>query len=72
MKKGTFCTKTFTWGKKEDLHVTYSYNEDIILRAVDPELINSRGHLGLNKKGFVVVVSRVVVVYTYLIIFSLF
>jgi hypothetical protein len=70
MKKGTFCTKTFPWGKKEDLHVTY--NEDIILRAVGPELVNSRGHLGLNKKGFVVVMSRVVVVYTYLIIFSLF
>jgi hypothetical protein len=57
-------TNTFTWGEKEDLHVTC--NEDIILRAVKPEPVNSRGHLGLNKKDFVVVVvSRVVVVYPF-------
>jgi hypothetical protein len=30
---------TFTWGEKEDLHVTC--NEDIILRAVDPEPVNT-------------------------------
>ncbi len=34
--------------------------------------VNSRGHLGLKKKDFVVVVSRVVVVYPYLILFFLF
>jgi hypothetical protein len=56
-------TNTFTWGDKEDLHVTC--NEDILLRAVEPEPVNSRGHLGLNKKDFVVVVSRVVVVYPF-------
>jgi hypothetical protein len=33
--------------------------------------VNSRGHLGLNKKDFVVV-SRVVVVYPYLILFFCF
>ncbi len=54
---------TFTCGEKEDLHVTC--NEDIILRDVEPEPVNSRGHLGLNKKDFVVVVSRMVVVYPF-------
>jgi hypothetical protein len=30
---------TFTWGEKQDLQVTC--NEDIILRAVDPEPVNT-------------------------------
>jgi hypothetical protein len=34
--------------------------------------VNSRGHLGLNKKDFVIVVSCVVVVYPYLVLFSCF
>ncbi len=37
-------------------------NEEIILRAVNTELVSSRGHLGLNKEDLVVV-SRMVVVY---------
>ena len=47
---------------KKDLHDTP--NGDIILKAVDPEPVNSRGYLGLNKKDFAVV-SRVVVVYRF-------
>jgi hypothetical protein len=34
------------WGVKVDLVVTF--NEDIILEKVDPEPVNSRGHLGLS------------------------
>ena len=42
------------------------------LNCTVPVPVNSRGHLGLNKKDFVVVVSRVVVVYPYLILFFVF
>ena len=55
---------SFVWGEKEDIHV--ALNEDIIVEpvSVQPEPLNTRGHLGLKKKDhdrvlyLMVVVSR--------------
>jgi hypothetical protein len=52
---------SFSWGDKPDLHV--ALNEDILLEAVSPEPVNSRGHLGLKKKDLQLVFSLMVVVY---------
>jgi hypothetical protein len=51
---------SFSWGERPDIHV--ALNEDILLEAVSPEPVNSRGHLGLKKKDLQLVMSRMVVV----------
>jgi hypothetical protein len=52
---------SFAWGDKVDLHVTL--NEDILLRGVVPEPVNSRGHLGLKKTDLKKTLSQLVLVY---------
>ena len=52
---------SFAWGVKKDVHV--ALEEDIIMGPVDPEPVNSRGHLGLSKKDLQFVLSHVVMVY---------
>lgn len=54
-------TNSFNWDFKTDIVVTL--DEDILLEAVEPQPVNSRGHLGLNKKDLKLVLSRMVVVY---------
>lgn len=54
-------TNSFSWGDKPDICLTL--NEDIILDAVVPEPLNSRGHLGLNKADLKFVTSWMVGVY---------
>jgi hypothetical protein len=56
--KGNNC---FSWGPKPDLHV--ALDEDILLEAVVPEPVTSRGHLGLKKTDLQLVLSLMVVVY---------
>jgi hypothetical protein len=59
--KGRNC---FAWGEKPDLVVTLE--EDIILEKLQPDLLNSRGHMGLNKKDLKSVLSIMVVVFLHL------
>jgi hypothetical protein len=44
----------FTWAH-EDVHTTL--NEDILMEPVLPDLVNSRGNLGLKKKELEKVLS---------------
>jgi hypothetical protein len=53
-------SNSFTWGPRADLHVTL--DEDILLRNVVLEPVNSRGHLGLKKSDLKIVLARMVVV----------
>ena len=52
-------TNAFSPPSKPDVHVTWE--EDIILQGINPEPVNSRGCLGLNKKDFAKVVALMVV-----------
>jgi hypothetical protein len=54
-------TNAFTQPSKPDLHITL--DEDIILKNVSPEPVNSRGCLGLSKKDLSKVLSLMVVVF---------
>jgi hypothetical protein len=54
-------TNAFTQPPKPDLHITL--DEDIILKNVYPEPVNSRGCLGLNKKDLSKVITLMVVVF---------
>ncbi len=54
-------TNSFCHPTKADLLITPE--EDIILKTVSPEPVNSRGCLGLNKKDLSKVLSLMVVVY---------
>jgi hypothetical protein len=60
---------SFAWGKKPDLHE--AFNEDILLRNVLPEPVNSRGNLGIKKKDLQIVLSRMVLVYYRLFSFNI-
>jgi hypothetical protein len=51
---------SFAWGEKEDIHV--ALDEDILIEPVVPELLNSRGSLGLKKKDHDRVLHLMVVV----------
>jgi hypothetical protein len=51
----------YCWGNSPDICITL--DEDIILENVQPELLNSRGHLGLSKADLKSVTSWMVGVY---------
>jgi hypothetical protein len=68
-------TNAFSYPSKPDLHITL--DEDIIIKNVSPEPVNSRGCLGLNKKDLGKVLTLMVVFIsssfsTYLVKFSPF
>jgi hypothetical protein len=50
-------TNAFTQPSKPDVHITL--DEDIILKNVSPEPVNSRGSLGWSKKDLSKVLSKV-------------
>jgi hypothetical protein len=51
---------SFGWGDKEDIHITL--NEDILMSVI-PQLVNSRGNLGLSDQDLRKVLRLMVVVY---------
>ena len=52
---------SFAWGEKPDLMITL--NEDILVKDVIPQPINSRGHFGLENKDLIAVLKKMVMVY---------
>jgi hypothetical protein len=60
---------SFAWGKKPELHE--AFNEDILLRNVLSEPVNSKGNLGIKKKDLQIVLSRMVLVYYHLFSFNI-
>jgi hypothetical protein len=47
---------SFAWGEKPDLMITL--NEDILVKDVIPQPINSRGHFGLESKDLMAVLKK--------------
>ena len=60
-------TNQFSWPEKDDIMETCL--EDVLMDSVDPVPVNSRGHLGLQKKEFALLIRKMVVIYYHLTVF---